>query len=274
MNAGPEPTGVLAVDVGNTSTRFGLFVDGALGDTWEASTPERLTVDEARCAVGAFLGDRVRRASAAGGAGGLPVAPADAVLSCVVPDFVEVWTQALRAECGRRPLVVGPGLKTGVRMRYSDPAEIGPDRIADLVAALAEFTGPLVVVDLGTTTNLEVVDADGVFVGGIIAPGLALGARSLANAAARLPVVELKAPQSVIGKNTREAMQAGVVMGEVARLDGLLDLVEAELGSTPTVVVTGTHAAALAALLRHDAQADDTLTLRGLHKLYEANRKK
>ena len=116
--------------------------------------------------------------------------PADAILSCVVPDLVDVWARALHAECGRRALVVGPGLKTGIRMRYRDPAEVGPDRVADLAAALADYGGPLVVVDLGTTTNFEVLDAEGTFLGGIIAPGLALGAKALSQAAARLPRVE------------------------------------------------------------------------------------
>ena len=110
--------------------------------------------------------------------------------------------------------------------------------------------------------------------GGIIAPGLALGAKALSQAAARLPRVELKAPTSVIGTSTREAMQAGVVMGEVARIDGLLDLVLAELGCEAPVVVTGADADAMAALLRHGARADQTLTLRGLRRLHELNRRR
>ncbi len=261
---------MLAVDVGNTVTRLGLFADGALAATWEATTAEHLTVDEARLVVTGFL-DALARRSADEGA---PSSAGDAIVSCVVPDLTDVWASALRAECGRRPLVVGPGLKTGIRMRYRDPAEVGPDRVADLAAALADYGGPLVVVDLGTTTNFEVVDAEGTFLGGIIAPGLALGAKALAQAAARLPHVELKAPASVIGTSTREAVQAGVVMGEVARIDGLVDMVLAELGCEAEVVVTGANAAAMAALLRHDARADDTLTLRGLHRLYELNRRK
>ena len=242
---GERAGGLLAVDVGNTVTRLGLFDGGELVATWEATTPERCTSDEA-----------------------------DAILSCVVPDLVDVWARALHAECGRRALVVGPGLKTGIRMRYRDPAEVGPDRVADLAAALADYGGPLVVVDLGTTTNFEVLDAEGTFLGGIIAPGLALGAKALSQAAARLPRVELKAPTSVIGTSTREAMQAGVVMGEVARIDGLLDLVLAELGCEAPVVVTGADADAMAALLRHGARADQTLTLRGLRRLHELNRRR
>lgn len=262
--------GMLAVDVGNTLTRLGLFAEGELAATWEATTPERLTVDEARLVVTGFLDALARRDG--GGKTGARVA--DAIVSCVVPDLTDTWAQALQAECDRRPLVVGPGLKTGIKMRYRDPAEVGPDRVADLAAALADYGGPLVVVDLGTTTNFEVLDAEGAFAGGIIAPGLALGAGALARAAARLPHVELKAPAHVIGTSTREAMQAGIVLGEVARIDGLVDMVLAELGCEAPVVVTGANAAVMAALLRHEARADDTLTLRGLNRLYELNRRK
>ena len=169
--------------------------------------------------------------------------------------------------------MVGPGLKTGLKMRYDDPSEVGADRVADVVAARAEYGAPAVVVDLGTTTNFEVLDADGAFAGGIIAPGLALGARSLSEAAARLPMIELRAPASVIGRNTRAAMQSGVVLGEVARIDGLLDAVMGELGADVPVVMTGDGAGAMAALLRHEATVDDTLTLRGLWHLWCANRR-
>ena len=285
MEAGERKTGgVLAVDVGNTVTRLGLFDADGLQATWDTTTPERLTADEARLVFASFwdmLTRRAERADKSVGRVGLTgefapilVEPRDAIVSCVVPDLTDVWVSALRTELGRRPLVVGPGLKTGVKMRYHDPSEMGSDRMADLVAVSADYGAPLVVVDLGTTTNFEVIDADGAFVGGIIAPGLALGARALARAAARLPHIELKAPASVIGKSTREAMQSGAVMGEVARIDGLIDLVLAELGCEAGVVITGTNAKAMAALISHEATADDTLTLRGLFRLYGMNRRK
>ena len=139
--------------------------------------------------------------------------PRAAVLSCVVPALERPWKAALFRTCTGRVLTVGPGLKTGMPVRYDDPAEIGPDRIADAVAARAVYGSPCIVIDLGTTTNIEVIDARGTFVGGVIAPGLALGARSLSAAAARLPQVEPSAPTHVIGRNTREAMRSGVVSG-------------------------------------------------------------
>ena len=135
-----------------------------------------------------------------------------------------VVTEA-RADYGRGVLTVGPGLKTGMPVHYDDPAEIGPDRIADAVAARAVYGSPCIVIDLGTTTNIEVIDARGTFVGGVIAPGLALGARSLSAAAARLPQVEPSAPTHVIGRNTREAMRSGVPV-IISRQSGVAEVLD------------------------------------------------
>lgn len=252
---------LLAVDVGNTVTKFGVFAADELAGTWEVTTSERCTADEAwaqaACAIDML---------------GAPE-PASAILSCVVPSLAEVWRSALGKLCGARPYVVGPGLKTGIRMRYDDPSEVGSDRVADAVAARETYGAPVVVVDLGTTTNIEVVDESGAFAGGIIAPGVALGARSLTAAAARLPMIELRAPERVIGRSTRSAMQSGVVLGEAARIDGLLDAVMDELGTDAPVVITGDGAAQVAALISHDAVVDETLTLRGLHHIWLRNRR-
>ena len=285
--------GVLVVDVGNTTTKLGLF-DADAGwaaarapagapskaaaplnepvGTLSITTHTRYTADEARMAIVQALG--IWNAPT----------PVGAVLASVVPALSDVWHTALATASTGRVMVVGPGLKSGIRMRYDDPAEVGADRVADIVAARSDYGAPVVVVDLGTTTNFEVVDADGAFVGGIIAPGLALGAHSLASAAARLPEVELRAPERVIGRNTRAAMQSGVVLGEVARIDGLLAAIMEELGvagtgaagadGAPSVVVTGTRAAWLAGLLHHETIADNTLTLRGLYYLWCRNTRK
>lgn len=252
---------VLVVDVGNTVTRLGLFDGTGLTGTLSLTTPERLTADEAWLALSGALGS-------------LGVGSVDgAILGCVVPPLSDVWRDALSRASDTRPLVVGPGLRTGVRMRYDDPSEIGADRVADVVAAREAHGAPVVVVDLGTTTNFEVVDETGAFAGGIIAPGVALGARSLSAAAARLPLIELRAPATVVGRSTRAAMESGVVLGEVARIDGLLDAIAAETGVDAPVVLTGDGADEMAALLRHDVQVDDTLTLRGLWALWRANQR-
>ena len=254
---------VLCVDVGNSDTNLGLFVDGELEATWKVTTTERMTADEARMRMAGLFDmlERDRRRAICD----------DAVIASVVPGLTDAWVTATRALTGRRPLVVGPGVKTGVKMRYNDPGELGADRVADLVAARTAYTAPFIVVDLGTTTNFEVVDEGGSFVGGIIAPGVKLSAKALSDAAAQLAMVDLKAPASVVGKNTREAMQAGVVMGEVALIDGLIDMIWADCGYTTPVILVGQDAETIAALMAHAVTVDQTLALRGLLELYTAN---
>lgn len=261
---GTESAALLAVDVGNTVTRFGIFSGADLTGSLSVTTPARLTADEANMRTGEAL----RALGVADDGSGL----SGVVLSCVVPALSDAWAAALRRLSPTRPLVVGPGVRSGLRMRFDDPAEVGPDRIADVVAARELLGAPVVAIGLGTSTNFEVVDASGTFVGGIVTPGLALGAASLAEAAARLPSVELRPPARVIGRNTRAAMQSGLVFGEVARIDGLLDAIARELGAEAPVVVSGEGARLVAPLLAHEAAVDDELTLRGLRLLWERNR--
>lgn len=264
------PARILCVDVGNTSTSFGLF-EGSSGaeaepvGTFEATTPQRMSADEARLQTLQVLELLEGRSLAEPCFG--------SILSCVVPSLTESWRAGLAKAGGLRPLVVGPGIRSGIRLSYKDPAEIGPDRLADAVAARALLGAPAIAVDFGTTLNIEAIGADGAFLGGIIAPGMALGARSLREAAARLPEVELAAPAHAIGTSTREAMQSGLVLGETARVDGLIDAALKELGQEAPIVVTGEGAAQLAALMRHEAVVDAALTLKGLHQLYLANPK-
>ena len=270
-NARDEGDRILVVDVGNSAIDLGLAREGVLEAVWKITTPVRMTADEACSAVASLC-----TWAQAGGPGRAPALDdvSDGVVASVVPHLTDAWVEALSRIAGRRPLVVGPGVKTGMKMRYNDPGELGADRVADLVAAKEVCTPPFVVVDLGTTTNFEVVDAQGVFLGGIIAPGLRLSARALSDAAAQLADVDVHAPSSVIGKNTREAMRAGIVAGEVARIDGLVDAVWRELGCTTEVVATGEDAAAIAALSSRIERVEPRLTLRGLALLHGLNRKR
>lgn len=272
---------VLAADVGNTHTTLGLFEGERLVGRRSLTTHRRLTADEALLRACEALADIEAAGADDAPRAAAPATPREpgatgfdgAILSCVVPSLTDVWASALGRLAGRRALVVGPGLRTGLSMRYKDPSEVGPDRVADVVAAKAALGAPVVAVDLGTTTNVEVVDARGSFVGGIIAPGLRLSASALSDAAARLPMIEVRAPRHAIGQTTREAMQSGVVLGEVARIDGLLDAVFRELGERPPVVLTGDDAAALAPLLAHEVRVEPDLTLRGLLGIWALNRR-
>ena len=191
----------------------------------------------------------------------------------MVPGLTDAWVEALSALCGMRPLVVGPGLKSGLKLHLNSPADFGADRVADCVAAKQLYGFPLIVVDFGTATTLEVIDDAGVVQGGLIAPGLRLAARAVADAAAQLPVIGLHTPRTIIGKSTRDAMQAGIVIGEVARIDGLIQAVWDELGYETRVVATGDDAQAMAGLSRRIEVADDQLTLKGLILLHRKNRR-
>lgn len=326
---------VLAVDVGNTTARFGLLrvaeaAEPELVASCEVTTRQPLTADEACIQLGQILAElgggqhadaapHANSTARGGGSACTENAPGSAyvsegnalagsILSCVVPTLTDVWHRALDAVVPGRQLVVGPGLRSGIKLRFNDPSEVGPDRIADAVAARATYGEPAVVIDLGTTTNFEAIDAAGAFCGGVIAPGITIGAQALTKAAARLPIIELRTPDHVLGRSTREAMQSGIVLGEAARIDGLLDIILHELvgnsahtdapgaaqANVPTgdtgagardakvaartadvpIVITGENAAAIAVLLRHRVTVDDTLTLRGLALIWQNNQRR
>lgn len=253
---------VLVLDVGNTVTNMGIARGDKLVCSWQVTTPERLTPDEALMCVEPYLRARMGDVSAS-----------DAIVASVAPSLTDAWVEALHTLCGQRPLVVGPGLKSGLKLHLQNPTDLGADRVADCVAAKQLYGYPLIVVDFGTATTLEVIDDAGVVQGGVILPGLRLAVRALANAAARLPIIELRAPQSVIGKTTRDAMQAGIVIGEIKRIDGLVDAIWEELGYKTRVVAAGDDAHTMAALSARIDVADERLTLKGLALLHKRNRK-
>lgn len=255
---------MLAVNIGNAVTKIGLYEDKTLSAKWTVTTPTTITVSEVQTVLMNF-------AAALGKGHRLSVE--GSILSSVAPPITNAWIAALSQECGRRPLVVGPGLKTGIKLGYSDPSELGADRIAGMVGARDIYGSPLVVVNLETTTTFEVINKKGEFVGGIIAPGLESSAQGLSAAAAKIPVVDLKAPTSAIGKSTREAVQAGVVLGEVARIDGLVRYIWRELGHETTVVAAGADAKLVKALSETVTETAENLTLHGLKVLYDRNTK-
>ena len=252
---------VLAIDVGNSQTVVGLFRDDELVGHWRVSTDADLTGDELRAAVADLL--------ALDGLAWDDID--DAIIASVVPRLTASWEDAVDAAVGARPLVVGPGLKTGLPIRYDAPHEVGADRIVNAVAAVDRLGAPVIIVDFGTATTLDVVDADGAYVGGAIAPGVETSAEALFSAAARLSVVDLEPPERVIGSNTRESVQAGLLLGEAVMVDGLVERVWSELGTRAPVVATGGLAERMSALCETIAEVDPDLTLRGLRLVYERN---
>lgn len=258
---------LLAVDVGNTQTVLGLYRNGSRpGDEpllhYRIATDHTATSDELRVKLSALL--------TADGHG-------DEVISCmalasVVPELTGRWERVAR-HLGIDPLIVSALIETGLDVDYENPREIGADRIADAVAAIGKYGAPVIVVDLGTATNIEVIDGDGRFAGGIIAPGFETSANALFDAAARIARFDIELPPSVVGKSTRTAVQSGLLYGEVARIDGLVDRVIDELGTVPTVVATGGLAPRVAPLSKRIDYVDSNLTIEGLLSLYLKNRK-
>lgn len=253
---------LLAIEVGNTNTLVGLFENGKLIHKWRLSTRRPMTCDESVLFINQLLSSADLSAQSVDGA----------IISCVVPELTDVFTDGAKEISRADPLIVGPHLKMDVELCYSVPEEMGADRIADVVASWDRYHGPLIVVDFGTATTFDVVSRDGKCVGGAICPGILSGALDLARRGARLPQVEIKMPQRAIGRNTLESMQSGIIFGMVGMVKELISRLAEELGEKPKVVATGGLVDVVASELG-DAEIDKYLTLHGLRILYEKNKK-
>ncbi len=193
------------------------------------------------------------------------------IISSVVPPVLNSFKTAIRKLTGKACLVVGPGIRTGLNIRMENPAEVGSDLIVAAVAAIAEYGAPLLLVDMGTATTITAVDETGTFVGGCICPGVKISMEALTGRTAQLPGISLDEPQKAIGKNTRDCMRSGIMFGAAAMLDGLLDRMEAELGTPVKVVATGGIARFVIPLCRRELIYDRSLMLKGLGLLYRRN---
>ncbi|MBM3676795.1 MAG: type III pantothenate kinase [Actinobacteria bacterium] len=248
---------LLAVDVGNTQTVLGLYDADRLRDSWRLATDRTRTGDELGVLLDGLLDYEVVEG---------------VCLSTTVPTLVREW-QRLAERWARAPiLVVGPGVKTGIPIRYDDPREVGPDRIVNSVAAKAKYGAPVIVVDFGTSTNFDVVSAAGDYVGGVLAPGIETSMEALFARAARLVTVDYVEPPSVIGKTTVEGLQSGVVYGFGGQVDGIVAAIRGELGSPDArVVATGGLAELVATHSSTIELVDPFLTLDGLRLVWELN---
>ena len=200
-----------------------------------------------------------------------PEAISGSIISSVVPPVLNSFKTAIRKLTGKACLVVGPGIRTGLNIRMENPAEVGSDLIVAAVAAIAEYGAPLLLVDMGTATTITAVDETGTFVGGCICPGVKISMEALTGRTAQLPGISLDKPQKAIGKNTRDCMRSGIMFGAAAMLDGLLDRMEAELGTPVKVVATGGIARFVIPLCRRELIYDRSLMLKGLGLLYRRN---
>jgi type III pantothenate kinase len=247
---------LLAVDVGNTSTVFGLFRDSELREHWRIATERHRSGDELGALYRSFLDH--------GDVDGI-------CLSSTVPQLVRSYQEFAQRYAKAELLELGPGVKTGVPVRYDDPREVGPDRIANAVAAAERYGSPCIVVDFGTSTNFDVVSAAAEYIGGVLAPGIEISMDALFERAARLRKIDFVEPPSVIGKTTVASLQSGLVYGFAGQVDGIVTAIRGELGTDVQAIATGGLAELIVPHAHTIEQIDPFLTLEGLRLVWERN---
>lgn len=255
---------ILAIDVGNTNIVIGCMEKDNILFTARISTDRAKTEDEyAVMLKNLFEINGVSSDIVEGG-----------IISSVVPDLKKVLYLAVKKVTGKSPLIVSQDLDTGLIIDMDAPASLGSDLMVDAVAAIAKYPKPILIFDMGTATTLSVIDENGVYIGGMIMPGLRLGVDALAARTSQLPRISLDAPEQLVGKNTINCIKAGAIYGNAGMLDGLIDRVAEELGTMPTVIATGGLIGEVVPYCKRKLIFDKHLTLWGLLMLYERNKNK
>lgn len=253
---------LLAIDIGNTNITLGIYEGDELRFTARLATNTHRTCDQ--------YAIEIRDVMALNGSDYRLIK--DAIISSVVPSLSDAIKGAVGKLCNIEPLVLGPGVKTGLNIKIDNPAQLGADLAAGAVGALAEYQMPCIIIDLGTASTISVLDAKGNFLGGVIAAGINLTLEALCHNTAQLPSIHIEAPPAAIGRNSIDSMKSGLVLGSAAMLDGMIDRIEDELGRQATVVATGGMAGLIVPHCRHHIICNDTLLLDGLRIIYGKNR--
>jgi type III pantothenate kinase len=253
----PSPANLLVVDVGNTNVVLGIYRDEQLVQSWRLATARERTSDEYGILAKQLIGTMEIEG---------------AIVASVVPPLNHSISSMIEKYFGVDALFVEPGIKTGLAIHTDNPLEVGADRIVNCVAAHLLFGGPTIIVDFGTATTFDVVTADARYIGGVIAPGLTISSEALFARAARLPRVDIRRPESVIGTNTVVNMQSGIYFGYLGLVDGILSRMKLEVPDLKCIVATGGLAELLAADSEHIQLVDPELTLKGLKIIYDRNR--
>jgi type III pantothenate kinase len=261
MNAPNSNTQLLVIDVGNTHTVLGVFQGAALRAQWRLATSREQTADEYGILIhNLFALEKLQSSDISA-----------IMIASVVPPLNFVLEEMARKYLKIEPVFLGPGTRTGMAIHYDNPQEVGADRIADAVAAYEKYGGPCIVVDFGTAITFDAISQKGEYLGGVIAPGIGIAAEALFEHAAKLPRVEIREPENVIGTNTVASMQSGLFYSAVATVDGILDRLCAELGKQTKVIATGGQATLVAGASKYRPPVDSSLTLDGLRIIYERN---
>lgn len=252
---------LFVIDVGNTNTVLGVYNEDELIHHWRIETSRNKTEDE----YGMIIGSLIQYA-------GIRFEDFHAVIiSSVVPPIMFALERMAKKYFKQRPLIVGPGIKTGLNIKYDNPKEVGADRIVNAVAGIAQYGSPLIIVDFGTATTYCYIDENKNYIGGAIAPGINISTEALYTKASKLPRIELSTPSNIVGRNTVEAMQGGIVYGYVGQVEGIVKRMKAQSKVEPTVIATG----GLASLIAKESDVidimDPYLTLKGLHLIYKRN---